>query len=256
MMRFHVLTLFPGAFQGPFQHSMLEQASRKGFISIQLTDIRDYTHDAHKTADDYQFGGGPGMVMKPEPVFEAVEDVLGGYSTEERAHIPVVLLSPQGEAFTQVLAEELSQSPAIVLICGHYAGVDERIRQGLATREISLGDFILTGGELPAMMVVDAVSRLVPGVVGSMENVTEDSISSGVLQHPLYTRPFEYRDMAVPDILRSGHHAEIETWRRQESLKRTLNLRPDLLKSARLSEKLTAEDLKYLQSLGYEPEDD
>ncbi len=196
------------------------------------------------------------MVMKPEPVFEAVEDVLGGYSTEERAHIPVVLLSPQGEAFTQVLAEELSQSPAIVLICGHYAGVDERIRQGLATREISLGDFILTGGELPAMMVVDAVSRLVPGVVGSMENVTEDSISSGVLQHPLYTRPFEYRDMAVPDILRSGHHAEIETWRRQESLKRTLNLRPDLLKSARLSEKLTAEDLKYLQSLGYEPEDD
>lgn len=235
---------------------MLEQASRKGFISIQLTDIRDYTHDAHKTADDYQFGGGPGMVMKPEPVFEAVEDVLGGYSTEERAHIPVVLLSPQGEAFTQVLAEELSQSPAIVLICGHYAGVDERIRQGLATREISLGDFILTGGELPAMMVVDAVSRLVPGVVGSMENVTEDSISSGVLQHPLYTRPFEYRDMAVPDILRSGHHAEIETWRRQESLKRTLNLRPDLLKSARLSEKLTAEDLKYLQSLGYEPEDD
>jgi len=256
MMRFHVLTLFPGAFQGPFQHSMLEQASRKGFISIQLTDIRDYTHDAHKTADDYQFGGGPGMVMKPEPVFEAVEDVLGGYSTEERAHIPVVLLSPQGEAFTQVLAEELSQSPAIVLICGHYAGVDERIRQGLATREISLGDFILTGGELPAMMVVDAVSRLVPGVVGSMENVTEDSISSGVLQHPLYTRPFEYRDMAVPDILRSGHHAEIETWRRQGSLKRTLNLRPDLLKSARLSEKLTAEDLKYLQSLGYEPEDD
>ncbi len=256
MMRFHVLTLFPGAFQGPFQHSMLEQASRKGFISIQLTDIRDYTHDAHKTAADYQFGGGPGMGMKPEPVFEAVEDVLGGYSTEERAHIPVVLLSPQGEAFTQVLAEELSQSPAIVLICGHYAGVDERIRQGLATREISLGDFILTGGELPAMMVVDAVSRLVPGVVGSMENVTEDSISSGVLQHPLYTRPFEYRDMAVPDILRSGHHAEIETWRRQESLKRTLNLRPDLLKSARLSEKLTAEDLKYLQSLGYEPEDD
>ena len=255
-MRFHVLTLFTEAFQGPFQHSMLEQASRKGFISIQLTDIRDYTHDAHKTADDYQFGGGPGMVMKPEPVFEAVEDVLGGYSTEERAHIPVVLLSPQGEAFTQVLAEELSQSPAIVLICGHYAGVDERIRQGLATREISLGDFILTGGELPAMMVVDAVSRLVPGVVGSMENVTEDSISSGVLQHPLYTRPFEYRDMAVPDILRSGHHAEIETWRRQESLKRTLNLRPDLLKSARLSEKLTAEDLKYLQSLGYEPEDD
>lgn len=256
MMRFHVLTLFPKAFQGPFQHSMLEQASRKGVISIQVTDIRDYTHDAHNTADDYQFGGGPGMVMKPEPVFEAVEDVLGDYSTEERGQIPVVLLSPQGEAFTQKLAEELSQRPAIVLICGHYAGVDERIRQGLTTREISLGDFILTGGELPAMMVVDAVSRLIPGVVGSMENVTEDSISSGLLQHPLYTRPFKYRDMAVPDILRSGHHDQIERWRRKESLKRTLNLRPDLLTSAQLSDKLTAEDLKYLQSLGYEPEDD
>jgi len=255
-MRFHVVTLFPGAFRGPFQHSILDQATRKEVISIQLTDIRDYTHDAHKTTDDYQFGGGPGMVMKPEPVFEAVEGVLRGYSIEKRGQIPVVLLSPQGETFNQKLAEELSQSPAIVLICGHYAGVDERIRRGLATREISLGDFILTGGELPAMMLVDAVSRLIPGVVGSMENVTEDSISSGLLQHPLYTRPFEYRDMAVPDILRSGHHAEIERWRRQESLKRTLELRPDLLKLARLSDKLTPEDLKYLQYLRYKPEDD
>ena len=248
-MRFHVLTLFTEAFQGPFQHSMLEQACRKGVISIQLTDIRDYTHDSHRTTDDYQFGGGPGMVLKPEPVFEAVEDVLSGYSTEDRPQIPVVLLTPQGEAFNQKIAEELSQSPAIVLICGHYAGVDERIRQGLATREISIGDYVLTGGELPAMVVVDAVSRLIPGVVGSMENVTEDSISSGLLQHPLYTRPSEYRGMAVPDILRSGHHAEIDRWRRRESLKRTLQIRPDLLKSAQLS----LEDLEYLRSLGYEP---
>ena len=249
-MRFHLLTLFTEAFQGPLQHSMLEQACRKGVISIQLTDIRDYTHDTHKTADDYQFGGGPGMVLKPEPVFEAVEDVLGGYSPEDRSQIPVVLLTPQGEVFNQSIAQELSQSPAIVLICGHYAGVDERVSQGLATREISIGDFVLTGGELPAMVLVDAVSRLIPGVVGSMENVTEDSISSGLLQHPLYTRPFEYRDMAVPDILRSGHHAEIDRWRRRESLKRTLQIRPDLLKSARLS----VEDLEYLRSLGYQPD--
>ena len=247
-MRFHLLTLFTAAFQGPFQHSMLEQACRKGVISIQLTDIRDYAHDSHRTTDDYQFGGGPGMVLKPEPVFEAVEDVLSGYSPEERGQIPVVLFTPQGEAFNQKIAEELSQSPAIVLICGHYAGVDERVRQGLATREISIGDFVLTGGELPAMVVVDAVSRLIPGVVGSMENVTEDSISSGLLQHPLYTRPFEYRGMAVPDILRSGHHAEIDRWRRRESLKRTLQTRPDLLMSANLS----SEDLEYLRSLGYQ----
>ena len=249
-MRFHLLTLFTGAFQGPLQHSMLEQACRKGVISIQLTDIRDYTHDPHRTADDYQFGGGPGMVLKPEPVFEAVEDVLSGYPPGDTSQIPVVLLTPQGQVFNQSIAEELSQSPAIVLICGHYAGVDERVRQGLATREISIGDFVLTGGELPAMVVVDAVSRLIPGVVGSMENVTEDSISSGLLQHPLYTRPFEYRDMAVPDILRSGHHAEIDRWRRRESLKRTLQIRPDLLKSARLS----VEDLEYLRSLGYQPD--
>ena len=248
-MRFHLLTLFTGAFQGPLQHSMLEQACRKGVISIQLTDIRDYTHDPHRTADDYQFGGGPGMVLKPEPVFEAVEDVLSSYPPGDRSQIPVVLLTPQGQVFNQSIAEELSQSLAIVLICGHYAGVDERVRQGLATREISIGDFVLTGGELPAMVVVDTVSRLIPGVVGSMENVTEDSISSGLLQHPLYTRPFEYRDMAVPDILRSGHHAEIDRWRRRESLKRTLQIRPDLLRSARLS----LEDLEYLQSLGYQP---
>lgn len=249
-MRFHVLTLFTEAFKGPFQHSMLEQARRKGVISIQLTDIRDYTHDAHGTADDYQFGGGPGMVMKPEPVFEAVEYVLSAYSAQERSQIPVVLLTPQGEAFDQNVAEELAESPAILLICGHYAGVDERVRLGLATREISIGDFVLTGGELPAMIVVDAVSRLVPGVVGTMENVTEDSIRSGLLQHPLYTRPSEFRDMAVPEMLLSGHHAEIEKWRRRESLKRTLQSRPDLLKSAQLSK----EDLDYLQSLGYEPD--
>ena len=247
-MRFHVLTLFTSAFQGPFQHSMLEAACRKGLISIQLTDIRDYTHGPHGTADDYQFGGGHGMVLKPEPVFEAAEDVLSMYTAQERASIPIVLLTPQGELFNQKIALELARGPALVLICGHYSGVDERVSRHLATREISIGDFVLTGGELPAMMLVDALARLVPGVVGSAENVREDSISSGLLQHPLYTRPAEYRDMAVPEILRSGHHAEIARWRRHESLRRTLKRRPDLLEAA----ELTTEDLEFLRSLGYE----
>ena len=246
-MRFHVLTLFTEAFQGPFQHSMLEMAARKGLISIQLTDLRDYTHDAHGTADDYQFGGGPGMVLKPEPVFEAVDHVLSNYSPEERCAIPVILFSPQGELFNQEIAQELALAPALVLICGHYDGVDERVRQHLATREISIGDFVLTGGEPAAMVLVDAVARLVPEVVGSPENVMGDSITSGLLQHPLYTRPAEYRGMDVPDILRSGHHEEIARWRRHESLRRTLKQRPDLLESALLN----SEDLDFLRSLGY-----
>ena len=251
-MRFHVLTLFTEAFQGPFQHSMLEKATRKGLISIQLTDLRDYTHDAHGTADDYQFGGGHGMVLKPEPVFEAVEDVLGNYVPEERRSIPIILFSPQGELFNQKIAHELALVPALVMICGHYGGIDERVRQHLATREISIGDFVLTGGELAAMVLVDAVARLVPEVVGSPESVLEDSLTSGFLQHPLYTRPAEYRDMEVPEILRSGHHEEIDRWRRRESLRRTLERRPELLISAQLR----AEDLEFLRSLGYAPSGD
>ncbi len=247
-MRFHVFTLFPEAFQGPFQHSMLDLASRKGLISIQLTDIRDFTRDEHGTADDYQFGGGPGMVLKPEPIFEAVEDALNAYSQEVRASIPIVLFTPQGKVFNQQMAEEMAGAPAVALICGHYAGIDQRVHQHLATHEISLGDFVLTGGEIPAMAVVDAVARLVPGVVGAPENVMEDSITTGLLQHPQYTRPAEYRGMPVPEVLRSGHHAEIQRWRRRESLTRTLERRPDLLQSARL----TAEDLEFLRSLGYE----
>ena len=227
---------------------MLDLASRKGLISIEMIDIRDHTHDEHGTADDYQFGGGPGMVLKPEPIFEAVDDVLNSYSAEDRLSIPIVLLTPQGTVFNQQIAEELAQAQAVVLICGHYAGIDGRVDQHLATREISIGDFVLTGGELPAMVVVDAVARLVPGVVGAAENVAEDSITTGLLQHPLYTRPAEYRGMPVPEILRSGNHAEIDRWRRHESLKRTLERRPDLLDSAQLSTK----DLEFLQSLGYE----
>jgi tRNA (guanine37-N1)-methyltransferase len=246
-MRFHVLTLFPKAFKGPLDHSMVERASQRQLVEIQLVDIRAYTHDPHGTADDYQFGGGAGMVLKPEPIFEAVEGVLAPYSTTERAAIPIILLSPQGTVLNQRVVEQLAQCPALVLICGHYAGVDERVRQHLATLDLSIGDYVLTGGELAAMVLIDAVARLVPGVVGSPENVLEDSITSGLLQHPLYTRPAEYRGLAVPEILLSGNHARIARWRRQESLRRTLEVRPDLLETA----PLTAEDLEYLRSLGY-----
>jgi tRNA (guanine37-N1)-methyltransferase len=251
-MRFHVLTLFPEAFQGPLEHSMLGRASQRGLISVELTNIRNYTHDAHGTADDYQFGGGAGMVLKPEPIFEAVEDILSAYPEEERGSIPIILLSPQGEVLNQEIVEELARFPALLIICGHYAGVDERVRQHLANREISIGDYVLTGGELAAMVLIDAVSRFTPGVVGSLENVTEDSITSGLLQHPLYTRPAEYRGLAVPEVLRSGNHAEIDRWRRRQSLQRTLELRPDLLEQA----DLTPEDLAYLRSLGYKTKEE
>ena len=246
-MLFHVLTLFPEAFGLSSQFSIVARAVQRGQVAIEVTDIRDHTHDAHGTADDYQFGGGHGMVMKPEPVFEAAEAALASYTSEELASIPVILLTPQGELLNQKLVEELTAAPAIALICGHYAGVDERIAEGLATRQVSAGDYVLTGGELPAMVIIDAVTRLLPGVVGSPESVAGDSITTGLLQHPLYTRPAEYRGMAAPDVLLSGHHAEIERWRRRKSLERTLVRRPDLLRTA----PLTDDDLEYLRTLGY-----
>ena len=246
-MRFHVLTLFPDAFKDPLEYSMLSRALKGGLVSIDVTDIRNYSHDPHHSTDDYQFGGGHGMVMKPEPVFEATEAALSGYTEEERAEIPTILFTPQGEMLTQKVVEELSQAPAVAMICAHYAGIDNRVPEFLANREISLGDFVLTGGELPAMVLIDAMSRLVPGVIGSMENVVEDSISSGLLQHPLYTRPAEFRGMEAPEILLSGHHANIERWRREQSLRRTLERRPDLLLTAHLD----AKDRQYLKSLGY-----
>ena len=247
-MRFHVLTLFPDAFKDPLEYSMLSRALDRGLAPVDVTDIRNYSHDPHHTADDYQFGGGHGMVLKAEPVFEATEAALSAYSETERAEIPVILFTPQGDVLTQTVVEELSEAPAVAMICAHYAGIDNRVPEFLATREISLGDFVLTGGELPAMALIDAMSRLVPGVIGSMENVIEDSISSGLLQHPLYTRPAEFQGMETPEILLSGHHANIEKWRREQSLRRTLERRPDLL----LTADLTSDDLKYLDALGYQ----
>jgi tRNA (guanine37-N1)-methyltransferase len=244
-MRFHVLTLFPEAFEGPVRHSMLGRATQRGLISVRITNIRSYTRDVHGTADDYQFGGGHGMVLKPEPIFEAVADALAPYGDEDHRSIPIVLLSPQGRKLDQQLVLELAAAPAIVLVCGHYAGVDERVRTHLATHDVSIGDYVLTGGELAAMVIIDAVTRFVPDVVGSAENVLEDSITSGLLQHPLYTRPADFQGMAVPEILRSGNHSEIDRWRRRESLRRTFERRPDLLDSARLTEA----DIAYLAEL-------
>ncbi len=214
---------------------------------MDLHDTRDYSQDAHHTVDDYQYGGGPGMVLKPEPVFEAVEAVLSSYPEDSRLAIPIVLLSPQGRLFNQAMAEDLVKKPVLALICGRYEGVDERIRAGLATDEVSIGDYVLSGGELAAMVIVEAVSRLIPGVVGSPESVEADSITSGLLQYPLYTRPASYRDLEVPQVLLSGDHQEVARWRRQQSLLQTLRRRPDLLEKAQLTEA----DLKYLESLGY-----
>ena len=242
-MRFHVLTLFPDMFASPFAEGVIKRGRDSGLIEIEVHDIREFTHDRRSTVDDYPFGGGPGMVMKPEPIFEAVETVAS--SARLAKETPIVLLSPQGRRMTQPIVEELAGHDALVLICGRYEGVDERVRRHLATDEISVGDYVLSGGELAAMVLIEAVSRLVPGVVGSIESTADDSFTTGLLQGPQYTRPAEYRGRAVPEVLLSGNHAEIARWRRRESLRRTLRRRPDLLDTA----DLTDDDRRILDEL-------
>jgi len=213
---------------------------------VRVHNIRDYTHDRHHTTDDTPYGGGGGMVMKPEPVFEAIETVLGFEAGQAQPPpIPVILLTPQGRVFTQRIAEELVAHERIALICGRYEGVDERIREHLVTDEISIGDYVLTGGELPALMIVDAVSRLIPGVLGDPTGAEDDSHSMGLLEYPHYTRPPGFRGWQVPDVLLSGDHARIEKWRREQALQRTLGRRPDILEKAELSEA----DKKILEKL-------
>jgi len=244
-MRFDVFTLLPEVFAPYLQASILDKASSLGLIDVRLHNIRDYSHDRHHTTDDTPYGGGGGMVMKPEPVFEALETVLGAPPP-----CPVILLTPQGRVFNQKLAAELAAHPQIALICGRYEGVDERIREHLITDQISIGDYVLTGGELPAMILIDALSRLLPGVLGDPDGAADDSHASGLLEYPHYTRPPEFRGRTVPDVLLSGDHARIARWRREQSLARTLRQRPDLLPSA----PLTDADRKFLKSLGYESE--
>ena len=247
-MLVRVLTLFPAMFPGPLQQSIVGRAMARGSLRLEAMDLRDYTHDSHRTADDYQFGGGPGMVMKPEPLFEAVEAALKAPPDGPNKKSPVVLMSPQGELLHQRLASELAQSPHLVIICGHYQGVDERVRDELVTHEVSIGDYVLTGGELAAMVLIDCVARLLPGTVGSADSVEGDSITSGLLQHPIYTRPQDYRGWTVPEVLLSGNHPEIARWRRHQALLKTLRRRPDLLASADLSE----DDKTFLEGCGYQ----
>ncbi len=245
-MRFHVFTLFPAMFAGPLGDGIIARAIRNGLIEVGLYDIREFARDRHSTVDDYPYSGGPGMVMKPEPLFEAVETVRERESVGEAA--PVVLLTPQGRPFTQRVAEEFAECGELSLVCGRYEGFDERIRQRLATDEVSIGDYVLAGGELAAMVVIEAVSRLAPGVVGSPDSVANDSFSTGLLQHPLYTRPARFRDMEVPAALLSGDHGAVARWQRRESLRRTLERRPDLLE--RLGpDKLSDDDLRFLDEL-------
>ena len=230
-MRFDVFTLFPGALQPYFEISILQRAIEHGLLEVFLHDIREWTTDKHHTTDDAPYAGGGGMVMKVGPVFAAVEDVLGA-----PPQCPLVLLTPQGRVFSMQIARELSAYPRVGLLCGRYEGVDERIREHLVTDEISIGDFVVTGGELPALIVMDAVARFIPGVLGDPDGAMDDSHASGLLEYPHYTRPVEYRGWRVPDVLLSGNHAEILRWRREQSLLRTLRRRPDLLARAELSD--------------------
>lgn len=240
-MRIDIVSLFPEMFDGPLQHSILKRAQEANALSIQVTNPRDFTYDKHHIVDDYPFGGGAGMVMKPEPIFRAVQHIKEASPSAKRR---ILMMCPGGAPLTQDKVKELAQYEQLVLICGHYEGIDERVRQYLVDEAVSIGDYVLTGGELPAMVVVDAVARMLPGVLGSSASAPQDSFYEGLLEHPQYTRPRDFEDMSVPDVLVSGDHAKIERWRRQQSLKNTWERRPDLLAQKELSpedQKLLAE---------------
>jgi tRNA (guanine37-N1)-methyltransferase len=230
-MRIDILTLFPAMFDGPLTESILKRAQEKELITIRLHNIRDYATDKHRTVDDTPYGGGGGMVLLPGPLVAAVEDVRG-----PDIQTPVILLTPQGRVLTQQVARELAEHPRLILVCGRYEGVDERVRESVITDEISIGDFVLTGGELAAMVIVDAVVRLIPGTLGARWGAEEDSHAMGLLEYPHYTRPPVFREMAVPEVLLSGDHGAVETWRRREAIRRTWQRRPELLLSATLSD--------------------
>jgi tRNA (guanine37-N1)-methyltransferase len=222
-MKIDVLTLFPAMFAGPLDESIIMRARKSGLLDLKIHQLRDWTHDRHKTVDDRPFGGGPGMLLKPEPIFEAVESL-------KRAETKVILLSPSGRKFNQEIARELAREKDLLLVTGHYEGFDERIRETLADDELSIGDFVVTNGALPAMVVIDAVARLLPGVLGDDESSHDESFSAGLLEYPQYTRPAEFRGLKVPEVLLNGNHAEIEKWRRAQAKLRTEKQRPDLMK--------------------------
>lgn len=242
-MNFHVLTLFPDMIVNGLNTSVTGRALANGKIHLNAVDIREYSQDKHKHVDDYPYGGGAGMVMQPEPIYLAFEDLTKNMEKSPR----VIYVTPQGDVFRQSMAEEFAKEDDLVFLCGHYEGVDERILEEIVTDYVSIGDYVLTGGELPAMVMIDAVSRLVPGVLNNEDSAEFESFHDNLLEHPHYTRPVEYHGKKVPDVLLSGHHKNIEKWRREESLRRTLERRPELLAEANLSK----DDCKFLQSLGY-----
>ncbi len=257
MIQFDILTLFPGMFQGPLTESILKRAQDAGLLRIVLHDIRAYATDRHKSVDAYPFGGGAGMVLRADVVYAALTDILapappevptGPDAAADRP--PVIYLSPDGELFTQRIAHELAEQPRLVLVCGHYEGIDERVRTCCFDREISIGDYVLTGGEIPAMVLVDAVARLHPGVLAP-DSTAEESHSDGLLEYPHYTRPANWHDEPVPDILISGHHGRVAAWRHEQRLRRTLERRPDLLQHATLTEK----DREFLRGLGWKQDE-
>ena len=235
-MRIDILCLFPEMLLSPLNQSMVKRASERGLVHIAIHNIRDYTHDKHHTVDDYPYGGGPGMMLRPEPVFEAAETIRQQLGISE---MPTVLLTPQGRLFSQSVAQELALYPHLMLICGHYEGLDERVCDHLITDEISIGDYVLSGGELPALVVADAIVRLIPGVLGSQDSARSDSHSNGLLKYPQYTRPQVYRGWSVPPVLLSGNHGEVAQWRRCQAILRTAKRRPDLLKKANLCDEET-----------------
>jgi len=227
-MRIDLVTAVPGIFESPLRQSIIRRAQESGLVDIRVHDLRDHTHDRHRQVDDYPFGGGAGMVLKPEPLFECVEDLMReGEPVDE-----VIFLTPDGETLGQDMANALSLAGRLVLIAGHYKGVDQRVRDALVTREVSIGDYVLSGGELPALVLVDAVVRLIPGVLGDAESALSDSFQDGLLDAPAYTRPAEYRDMKVPDVLLSGDHARVQEWRESQRLDKTRSRRPDLMQAA------------------------
>ena len=239
-MRFDVFSLFPEVFDPYLEASILMRARQRGLVEVHLHNIRDWTTDRHHVTDDMSYGGGGGMVMKPEPIFTALEDVLGAPPV-----CPVILMTPQGRTFDQKTAQELAAQPRLALLCGRYEGIDERVRQHLVSDEISIGDYVLSGGELPALVVIDAITRLIPGALGDPEGAMDDSHASGLLEYPHYTRPSEFRGWTVPEILLSGDHGRIARWRREQALQRTFERRPDLLAGAQLSD----EDRAFLAGL-------
>lgn len=227
-MRIDILTLFPAMFAGPLDESILKRARQGGILDLRIHDLRDWTHDRHRTVDDTPYGGGPGMVLKPEPIFEAVEALKA-----DQGETRVILTAPSGRPFTQSVARELSQAPGLILVCGSYEGYDERVRAHLADDVLSIGDYVLTNGNLPAMVIVDALTRLLPGALGDDASALDESFSHGLLEYPHYTRPAEFRGWGVPEILLSGNHAAIERWRRAQAVRRTVERRPDLWEKLR-----------------------